>query len=91
MKLLLIKIKKSNARLMVVFIIMALAELNLIIGSAIDPLHGIRWIVEPLAEYIIKETAMPLFIVFFQIIKYLFMIGLGYMAICSYKRIRGGK
>lgn len=91
MKKLISKIKESNARLIVAFTIMALAELNLIVGSAIDPLHGIRWAVEPLAEYIIKETAMPLFIVFFQIIKYLFMIGLGYVAIRSYKRIKGGK
>ena len=91
MKKLISKIKASSAKLMIAFTIMALAELNLIIGSAIDPLHGIRWVVEPLAEYIIKETAMPLFIVFFQIIKYLFMIGLGYVAIRSYKRIKGGK
>lgn len=91
MKNLIIKIRESNARLMVLFLILALAELNLIIGSAIDPLHGNRWIVEPLAEYVIKETAMPLFIVVFQIIKYLFMIGLGYVAIRSYIRIKGGK
>ena len=91
MKKLISKIKESNARLIVAFTIMALAELNLIIGSAIDPLHGIRWVVEPLAEYIIKETAMPLFIVVFQIFKYIFMIGLGYVAIRSYKRIKGGK
>ena len=49
MKNLIIKIRESNARLMVLFLILALAELNLIIGSAINPLHGNRWIVEPLA------------------------------------------
>lgn len=91
MKNLIVKIKESNTRLMVLFVLLALAELNLIIGSAIDPLHGVRWIVDPLAEYVIKETAMPLFIVVFQIIKYIFMIGLGYVTIRSYKRIKGGK
>lgn len=91
MKSFLNRLMKSNAKSIIVFMAMLISIADLVLGSAIDPLHGIRWAVEPLADYVIKETAMPLFIVVFQIIKYIFMIGLGYTTIRSYIQIKGVK
>ena len=91
MKSFLNRILSSNVKSIIIFMAMLISVVDLVLGSAIDPLHGIRWIADPLAEYVVKESAMPLFIVFFQIIKYDVMIGLGYLTVQSYKRIRGVK